>query len=105
MACGSTAPALLHPSATHYDIEVLDAPGLSESLRHGVTTVLLGSPKAEELAVALKGLASLMPQAGGARIKDREFLGRTIYSVTLPQKQEDGTAAPATDADGSPRID
>ena len=28
---------------THYDIEVLDAPGLSESLRHGVTTVLLGS--------------------------------------------------------------
>ncbi len=28
---------------THYDIEVLDAPGLSESLRHGVTTVFLGS--------------------------------------------------------------
>ena len=28
---------------THYDIEVLQAPELSESLRHGVTTVLLGS--------------------------------------------------------------
>ncbi|GAA2065376.1 N-acyl-D-amino-acid deacylase family protein [Williamsia deligens] len=28
---------------THYDIEVLDAPGLSESVRHGVTTVLVGS--------------------------------------------------------------
>ena len=28
---------------THYDVEVLVAPGLSESLRHGVTTVLLGS--------------------------------------------------------------
>lgn len=28
---------------THYDIEVLDGPGLTESLRHGVTTVLLGS--------------------------------------------------------------
>ncbi len=28
---------------THYDIEVLDGPGLPESVRHGVTTVLIGS--------------------------------------------------------------
>lgn len=28
---------------THYDVEILCAPELSESLRHGVTTVLLGS--------------------------------------------------------------
>ncbi|HEU4363806.1 MAG TPA: hypothetical protein VFR27_20220 [Mycobacterium sp.] len=28
---------------THYDVEVLVAPSLSESLRHGVTTVLVGS--------------------------------------------------------------
>ncbi len=28
---------------THYDVEVLSGPSLSESLRHGVTTVLLGS--------------------------------------------------------------
>ncbi|WP_067691141.1 N-acyl-D-amino-acid deacylase family protein [Nocardia jejuensis] len=28
---------------THYDIEVLRGPGLDESVRHGVTTVLLGS--------------------------------------------------------------
>lgn len=28
---------------THYDIEVLDGPGLAESVRHGITTVLLGS--------------------------------------------------------------
>lgn len=28
---------------THYDVEVLGAPSLSESLRHGVTTVMLGS--------------------------------------------------------------
>jgi len=28
---------------THYDVEALDGPGLSESVRHGVTTVLIGS--------------------------------------------------------------
>jgi N-acyl-D-aspartate/D-glutamate deacylase len=28
---------------THYDVEVLGSPALSESLRHGVTTVMLGS--------------------------------------------------------------
>lgn len=28
---------------THYDVEVLQGPALSESLRHGVTTVMLGS--------------------------------------------------------------
>lgn len=28
---------------THYDVEVLDGPGLPESVRHGVTTVLMGS--------------------------------------------------------------
>lgn len=28
---------------THYDVEVLDGPGLPESVRHGVTTILIGS--------------------------------------------------------------
>ncbi len=28
---------------THYDVEVLDGPGLPESLRHGVTTIMMGS--------------------------------------------------------------
>nr|MDT0523851.1 hypothetical protein [Streptomyces sp. DSM 41633] len=28
---------------THYDVEVLNGPSLSESLRHGVTTAMLGS--------------------------------------------------------------
>src|SRR5690606_23069091 len=28
---------------THYDAEILAAPGLSESVRHGVTTVMVGS--------------------------------------------------------------
>lgn len=28
---------------THYDVELLDGPGLPESVRHGVTTILVGS--------------------------------------------------------------
>ena len=28
---------------THYDVEVLRGPALAESLRHGVTTILIGS--------------------------------------------------------------
>ena len=28
---------------THYDVEVLDGPALSESVRHGVTTIMMGS--------------------------------------------------------------
>lgn len=28
---------------THYEVEVLEGPGLPESLRHGVTTVMIGS--------------------------------------------------------------
>ncbi|MBV9486664.1 MAG: amidohydrolase family protein, partial [Frankiaceae bacterium] len=28
---------------THYDAEVLVAPGINESVRHGVTTVMIGS--------------------------------------------------------------
>ena len=28
---------------THYDVEVLNGPGLPESVRHGVTTVLMGN--------------------------------------------------------------
>ena len=28
---------------THYDVEVVQSPALAESIRHGITTVLLGS--------------------------------------------------------------
>src|SRR5690606_37774887 len=30
-------------SHTHYDAEILASPGLKESARHGVTTIILGS--------------------------------------------------------------
>jgi len=44
---------------------------------------LLGSPRADELAAALKNILVLLnPQA--AQPAEREFLGRKIYSVPLP---------------------
>jgi hypothetical protein len=44
---------------------------------------LIGSPKAEQLASAVKAIASLMPTQG-SKVKEREFLGRTLYTIDLP---------------------
>jgi hypothetical protein len=44
--------------------------------------LLLGSPKPEELAVALKRLFVIFPQ--GDTPAEREFLGRKIFSVPVP---------------------
>jgi len=46
------------------------------------TLYLLSSPKAEQLAGAIKALGSLMPQQ--AKLKEREFLGRKVYTMGLP---------------------
>jgi hypothetical protein len=44
---------------------------------------LLGSPRAEELAAALKSVLVFLSQQAGAAPEEREFLGRKIYSVPL----------------------
>lgn len=44
---------------------------------------LVGSPKPEELAMALKNLLVLVGQQTGAAPEEREFLGRKIYSIPL----------------------
>lgn len=52
---------------------------------------LIASPNPAELANAVRMLASLSPLGGGA-MKEREFLGRTIYSLGLPsQPSADGS--------------
>ncbi|MEY2407832.1 MAG: hypothetical protein QOF48_502 [Verrucomicrobiota bacterium] len=45
---------------------------------------LISSPKPEQLAGAVKALTSLLP-TGGGKVKEREFLGRKVYSMTIPQ--------------------
>ena len=45
---------------------------------------LISSPKPEQLAGAVKAVVSLLP-TGGGKIKEREFLGRKVYSLNFPQ--------------------
>ena len=47
---------------------------------------LISSPKPQELASALRALSGLLPQQA-AKVREREFLGRTIYSIGLPNMQ------------------
>ncbi len=57
--------------------------------------LLIGSPNAEKLGLALRNLFASIPQTGGAQ-KEREFLGRKIFSATLPM------LAPPEDPDAGP---
>ena len=56
---------------------------------------LLGSPNAEKVVAALKSLASLLTGTGNPP-KEREFLGRKIYTVALPSmpKPDGSVGAP-----------
>jgi hypothetical protein len=58
--------------------------------------ILVGAPNPDRVVAAVKVLPSLLPPES-TRLKEREFLGRTVHSVTLPHKQEDGsvTTGPA----------
>jgi hypothetical protein len=44
---------------------------------------LLSSPRAEQLASAIKAIASLLPPQAAGKFKEREFLGRKVYSLPL----------------------
>jgi hypothetical protein len=57
------------------------------------TLTLIGSPKPDQLASALKTLAGFLPQQP-SKIKEREFLGRKIYSVSLPGSPGPGGGKP-----------
>jgi hypothetical protein len=59
---------------------------------------LIGSPDPEKLAAALKVAASVASTPDG--VKDREFLGRKIYSVTTPMSPQGGSHAYSFAASG-----
>jgi len=55
-------------------------------LKSPPSILLIGSPNAELLALALKSGTALMPpqMGGGSSVKEREFLGRKIYTLPVP---------------------
>lgn len=58
-------------------------------LQNAPSLTLISSPRAEQLAGAVKAVTSLMPMGGG-KVKEREFLGRKVYSMNLPSMQPGG---------------
>lgn len=53
--------------------------------------ILIGSPRAEQVASAIKALGAVMPQP---KVKEREFLGRTVYALGLPPAPAPGGGRP-----------
>jgi len=60
-----------------------------EDLQSPPSLTLISSPRPEQLAGSVKALAALLP-TGGLKFKEREFLGRKVYSMNLPQMQPGG---------------
>ena len=49
--------------------------------------ILINSARPEQVASAIKALGAVMPQP---KVKEREFLGRTVYALNLPPSQAPG---------------
>ncbi len=75
---------------THYDAELLAAPGLTESLRHGVTTVLVGSCSLSTILSSPEDCADLFSRV--------EALPRELVLDTLRAKKTWDTPAGYADA-------
>lgn len=56
------------------------------------TLYLISSPRAEQMAAAIKALTAFVPQP--SRFKEREFLGRKVYSINLPPTGAAGAGGP-----------
>ena len=67
-----------------------------QQLNSQPSLTLIASPRPEQFAAGLKALAStILPQQ--SRLKEREFLGRKVYSLNLPQGGPPGGGAPKSD--------
>ena len=59
---------------------------------------LIGSPDAGELVQGIRAATDLLPLAGGVpEVNQREFLGRKVYSLTLPAPAEPDEPGPSPD--------
>jgi hypothetical protein len=58
------------------------------------TITLIGSPSPEQLVTALRTVSSMIPSESGGVVKEREFLGKKIFSIQLPPVAVPGSAKP-----------
>jgi hypothetical protein len=69
-----------------------------EDLQHAPSLTLIGSPNPTQLLDALRMITSLMPPPlSSAPLKEREFLGKKIYSLSLgamPEMEEEEPGVP-----------
>jgi hypothetical protein len=74
-----------------------------QDLNSPPTLFLISSPKPEQLASAIKSVTSLLPQSmtSSPKLKDREFLGRKVYTLGLPNM---GGPAPGGKAKENPSL-
>jgi hypothetical protein len=63
----------------------------SDDLAAPPTLTLVGAKNAEQLAASLKAITSIFPPSM-VKYNEREFLGRKVYAITLPNS--DGKAKP-----------
>jgi N-acyl-D-aspartate/D-glutamate deacylase len=75
---------------THYDVEVLEGPGLAESVRHGMTTILLGSCSLSTVHVGGVDAGDLFGRV--------EAIPRRHVIAAVEQHQDWTTAAEYVDA-------
>lgn len=62
-----------------------------EDMESPPSLFLVNSPKPEQLAGALKAVVSFLPPAMAApKLKEREFLGRKVYTLNMPSTTPDG---------------
>jgi len=76
------------------DVIVMEKPPRDETIEAlgaPPALVLLGSPNAEQLADALRMLVGMLPgEMASAPLKDREFLGRKVYSMSFETPDAEG---------------
>jgi hypothetical protein len=60
-----------------------------EDLNSPPSLFLLSSPNAEDFAAAIKAIVAFLPQQG-TRVKEREFLGRKVYTLAMTSYDREG---------------
>ena len=75
---------------THYDVELLVAPGLNESVRHGVTTALIGNCS---ISAVYSGAVDVADLFSRVEALPREAVLRTLHAMKTWDSPQDWASA------------